>query len=161
MLTCYQGLFAVGKEESAVRLVHFTFREYTRGTKYLFRCWGLLGMRTYIRPGAPPGSHRAPAYSSPDNGSSLARLSEFAAGQGSFDQPFPQSSWNTISRIPSTGMHAKRKLPDRAELFAPRLFDDHHNHISINVLSKAEKSHFTILISINFPLSIAPLCIYL
>jgi len=29
MLTCYQGLVAVGKEESAVRLVHFTLREYT------------------------------------------------------------------------------------------------------------------------------------
>ena len=41
----------------------------------------------YLLPGLPPGSCPAYSYSSRYNGRNLVKLSAFAAGQGSLDQP--------------------------------------------------------------------------
>jgi len=118
LLACCQGLVAVDKEASKVRLIHYTLQEYLRGHPNLF-CRAHATMAetclSYLN------SHQVKALSatpSPDLGGT----------------PFLEYSsvyW---------GMHARRDLSARAKQLALNLFEDYGNHISIKLLLDAEKS---------------------
>ena len=117
LLDCCQGLVAVDKEASTVRLIHFTLQEYLRGHPDNFgkvystmaeTCLSYLNSQQ-IR-ALSPGS-------SPDL-------------QG---QPFLEYSslyW---------GVHARRDLSDCARRLALMLFDDYNHHISTKVLLESQQ----------------------
>ena len=117
LLSCCQGLVAVDKEASTVRLIHFTLQEYLRAHPDLFgRAHSAMAETclSYLN------SHQVKALSSsisPD----LRSI------------PFLEYSslyW---------GVHAKRDLSDCAKQLALKLFDDCNNHISTEILLRREK----------------------
>jgi len=116
LLSCCQGLIAVDKEASTVRLIHFTFQEYLRAHGEFFGTIHATMAETYL---SYLNSHQVKTLSaspSPDLQ----------------DTPFLEYSslyW---------GVHARRDLSDRAKLLALNLFDDYNNHISTKVLLETQ-----------------------
>ena len=117
LLACCQGLVAIHRVTSTVRLIHFTLHEHLRGHPELFGTVHSTMAETCL---SYLNSHRVKALStipSPDPQ----------------DTPFLQYSsayW---------GMHAKRNLSDCAKLLALKLFENYKNHISIKILLEAQK----------------------
>ena len=120
LLACCQGLVAVDKKTSAVRLIHFTLQEYLRAHPELFGtthstmteiCLSYLNSQQVNALSASP---------SPD----LRGL------------PFVEYSslyW---------GMHAKRDLSDCVKLLALKLFDDLNSHVSTKILLSAQRPYW-------------------
>jgi len=116
LLACCQGLIVVDKENSTVRLIHFTLQEHLRAHPELLgavhsvmaeTCLSYLNSRQVMALSTSP---------SPDLQ----------------DTPFLEYSslyW---------GVHAKRDLSDRSKLLALKLFDDYNNHVSTKILLKAQ-----------------------
>ena len=120
LLACCQGLVALDKKASTVRLIHFTLQEYLRAHPQLFgsahstiagTCLSYLNSQQVKALSASP---------SPDLR----------------DTPFVKYSslyW---------GMHAKRDLSECAKLLALKLFGDLDNHISTEILLKAQRPNW-------------------
>ena len=130
VLSCCQGLVAVDKEASTLRLIHFTLQEYLRAHPALFSTVHSTIAETCL---SYLNSQQVRALStrpSPDIRS----------------MPFLEYSsvyW---------GVHAKRDLSDCAKLLALKLFDDYTSHISTRTLLKAlELQGFSYAIDFDTP----------
>jgi len=115
VLACCQGLVAVDKEASTVRLIHFTLQEYLRAHPDLF---------------VTVHSTMAETCLSYLNSQQVKTLSTI---------PSPDLQGTPFLHYSSVywGVHAKRGLSDCAKLLALKLFDDCNNHISIKTLLEA------------------------
>ena len=114
-LACCQGLVAVDKETSTVRLIHFTLQEYLRAHPHLFSTAHSTMAETCL------------SYLNSRQVKALP-INPFPDLQ---DTPFLEYSsiyW---------GIHAKRDLSDCAKLLALQLFNSHNPHISMRILLKA------------------------
>ena len=116
VLACCQGLVAVNKEASTVRLIHFTLHEYLRAQPELFdtahstiaeTCLSYLNSR---------------------------QIKALSTGPSPDLQGTPLLEYSSLY----WGIHARRDLSDCAKLLALKLFDDYNNHISIPILLKAQ-----------------------
>jgi len=117
LLACCQGLLAVDKEASAVRLIHFTLQEHLRAHPELF---------------GTVHSTMAETCLSYLNSQQVKALSTIPCPDLQ-DTPFLEYSsvyW---------GIHARRDLSDSAKLLALKLFDDYNNHVSTRTLLGAQK----------------------
>ena len=117
LLDCCQGLVAVDKEASTVRLIHFTLQEYLRSHPDLFGTAHSTMAETCL------------SYLNFQQVKALP-INPFPDLQ---DTPFLQYSslyW---------GIHAKRDLSDCAKLLALQLFDSCNHHISTRILLEAQK----------------------
>ena len=120
LLYCCQGLVAVDKEASTVRLIHTTLHEYFRAHPEFFCTTHSTIAETCL---SYLNSQQVKAFSttpSPDLQST----------------PFLEYSslyW---------GIHAKKDLSDRAKQLALKLFDHYNNHISAKILVKAQAGYF-------------------
>jgi len=120
LITCCQGLVAVDKEASTVRLIHFTLQEYLRAYPELFGRAHATMAETCL---CYLNSHRVKALS--------ASPSHDLEGT-----PFLEYSslyW---------GIHAKKDLSEYAKQLALGLFDDYSNHISTKILLREEKPSY-------------------
>ena len=117
VLACCQGLVAVDKEASTVRLIHFTLQGYLRAHPELFStvqstmaetCLGYLNSKQVRALATSPASDL----------------------QGTPFLEYSSLYW---------GVHAKRDLSDCAKLIASKLFDDYNSHISIKTFLKAQE----------------------
>ena len=120
LLACCQGLIAVDKGTSTVRLIHYTLQEYLRA-----------------QPELSSTAHSAIAETCLIylNSREIKALST-SPSPDLQDTPFLKYSslyW---------GMHAKRGLSDCAKVLALKLFDDFSNHISSKILLGTQKQHF-------------------
>jgi len=116
LLTCCQGLIAVDKEASTVRLIHFTLQEYLRAHPHLFGTAHSAMAETCL------------SYLNSQQVKALP-INPFPNLQ---DTPFLEYSslyW---------GVHAKKDLSDCAKLLALQLFNSHNPHISMRILLKAQ-----------------------
>ena len=112
LLACCQGLVAVDKETSTVRLIHFTLQEYLRAHPHLFSTAHSTMAETCL------------SYLNSRQVKALP-INPFPDLQ---DTPFLEYSslyW---------GIHAKRGLSDCAKLLALQLFNSHNPHISMRIL---------------------------
>ena len=119
LLVCCQGLVAVDKEASTVRLIHFTVQEYLRAHPELFGRVHSTMAETCL---SYLNSQQVKALSmgpSPDL-------------QGTPFLEYCSLYW---------GVHARKDLSDRAKLLASKPFDDYNNHISTRTLLKAQEGH--------------------
>jgi len=116
VLACCQGLVAVNKEASTVRLIHFTLHEYLRAQPELFdtahstiaeTCLSYLNSR---------------------------QIKALSTGPSPDLQGTPLLEYSSLY----WGIHARRDLSDCAKLLALKLFDDYNNHISIEILLEAQ-----------------------
>jgi len=117
LLACCQGLVAVDKEASTVRLIHFTLQEYLRAHPELF---------------SSAHSTMAEICLSYLNSQQVRALS-ISSSPSPQDTPFLEYCslyWGT---------HAKRDLSVCARSLALKLFDSFNNHISIKILLEAQK----------------------
>ena len=117
LLTCCQGLIAVDKETSTVRLIHFTLQEYLRSHPDLFGTTHSTMAETCL------------SYLNSQQVKALP-INPFPDLQ---DIPFLEYSslyW---------GAHAKRDLSDCAKLLALQLFNGYNPHISIIILLQAQE----------------------
>src|SRR5437588_3310100 len=103
LLTCCQGLVAVDKEASTIRLIHFTLQEYLRAHSELFGSAHSTMAETCL---SYLNSHQAKALST----------SPSIDLQGIPFLEYCSLYW---------GMHAKRSLSDSAKFLALKLFDDY------------------------------------
>ena len=112
LLTCCQGLVAVDKEASTVRLIHFTLQEYLRSHPALFGTAHSTMAETCL---------------------SYLNSQEVKALPTS---PFPDLQDTPFLEYSSLywGVHAKRDLSDCAKLLALQLFNSHNPHISVMIL---------------------------
>jgi len=115
LLACCQGLVAVDKEASTVRLIHFTVQEYLRAHPELFSSAHSIIAETCL------------SYL---NSQQVKALS---ASRSSYAQSTPFLEYSSVY----WGVHAKRELSDCAKLLALRLFDDYNDHISTEILLEA------------------------
>jgi len=117
VLACCQGLVAVDKEASTVRLIHFTLQGYLRAHPELFSTVHLTMAETCL------------SYL---NSQQVRALSTSPAPdlQGTPFLEYSSVYW---------GVHAKEELSDCAELLASKLFDDYNSHISIRTFLKARE----------------------
>jgi len=115
LLSCCQGLVAIDKVASTVRLIHFTLQEYLQAHPELFgtvhstmaeTCLSYLNSQQVMTLSTSP---------SPDL-------------QGTPFLEYSSMYW---------GMYTKRDLSDCAKLLALKLFGNYNNHISIDQFSKA------------------------
>jgi len=117
LLTCCQGLVAVDKEASTVRLIHFTFQEYLRAHPDIFGEVHSMMAETCL---SFLNSQQVRALST--------RISPDLQGL-----PFLEYSslyW---------GAHARRDLSDCARMLALKLFDDYNHHISTKFLLESQQ----------------------
>jgi len=117
LLACCQGLVAVDKESSTVRLIHFTLQEYLRAHPELFGSAHSTMAETCL------------SYLN----SQQARALSPSSSPNPQDTPFLEYCslyW---------GIHSRRDLSVCARSLALKLFDDFNNHISIKILLKAQK----------------------
>ena len=140
VLACCQGLVAVDKEASTVRLIHFTLQEYLQAHPELFDsphstmaeiCLSYLNSDQVK---ALSGSHFGDTWniSSPED--SPSEWGDLLCS----DAPFLNYSslyW---------GRHASRNLSDCAKKLALKLFDDCSNHISTRVLMATKEKPYCI-----------------
>ena len=117
LLACCQGLVAVDKEASTVRLIHFTLQEYLLAHPELF---------------GSAHSKMAETCLSYLNSQQVNALSA---------SPYPDLRGTPFLEYCSLywGMHAKRDLSYRAKLLALKLFDNLNNYISTKILIKARR----------------------
>ena len=120
LLDCCQGLIAVDKEASTVRLIHFTLQEYLRAHPQLFSRAHSAMAETCL---SYLNSHQVKVLSA---------------------TPPPDIRGTPFLEYSSLywGVHAKRELSDRAKQLALKLFDDYNNHISTEILLNAGKPRF-------------------
>ena len=112
VLSCCQGFVVVDNEGSAVRLIHYTLREY------------LVSHRSFFR---SPHSTIAETCLAYLNSQQVMALSDPHA-QNTQQSPFLQYSslyW---------GAHMKKELTDRGKMLALKLFSHYEFHISIKLL---------------------------
>ena len=116
LLACCQGLVAVDKEASTVRLIHFTLQEYLRSHPELFGT-----------------AHSTMAETC------LSYLNSQQVKALPID-PFPDLQEMPFLEYSSLywGIHAKRDLSDCAKLLALQLFNSHNPHISMRILLEAQ-----------------------
>jgi len=115
LLACCQGLVAVEKATSTVRLIHFTLQEYLRAHPEIF---------------AAAHSTMAETCLTYLNSQQVKALS-ISPSPNLRDTPFLEYSslyW---------GVHAKRDLSDCAKQLALKLFNDYNSHISTIILLKS------------------------
>ena len=117
VLACCQGLAAVDKEASIVRLIHFTLQGYLRSHPELF---------------GTVHSTMAETCLSYLNSQQVRALST---------SPAPDPEGTPFLEYSSLywGVHAKRNLSDCAKLLALKLFDDYNSHISIRTFLEAQE----------------------
>jgi len=138
LLACCQGLVAIDKEASTVRLIHFTLQEYLHAHPELFDrphstmaeiCLSYLNSSQVKALSSSPPSDTQSMSSSEDPPSECDYTPLYS------DTPFLKYSslyW---------GRHANRNLSDCAKKLALKLFDDYSNHISTGVLIAEEKPY--------------------
>ena len=116
LLACCQGLIAVDKEASTVRLIHFTLQEYLRAHPHLFSTTHSTMAETCL---SYLNSQQVKAL--PIN-------------------PFPDLQETPFLKYSSLywGIHAKRDLSDCAKFLALQLFNSHNPHISMRILLEAQ-----------------------
>ena len=130
VLSCCQGLVAVDKEASTVRLIHSTLQEYLRAHPALF---------------STVHSRIAETCLSYLNSQQVRALS---IGPSPNIQSTPFLEYSSVY----WGVHAKRDLSDCAKLLALKLFGDYTNHISTRTLLKAlEPEGFSYAIDFDKP----------
>jgi len=112
LLACCQGLVAVDREASTVRLIHFTLQEYLR-----------------VHPELSSIAHSTMAETclSYLNSQQVKALST---------SPFPDPQGTPFLEYssPYWGVHAQRDLSDCAKSLALKLLSDYGNHISTKIL---------------------------
>jgi len=116
LLSCCQGLFAVEKEASTVRLIHFTLQEHLRAHPHLFGTTHSTIAETCL---TYLNSHQI-------------KTSSTTPSPDLRDPPFLEYSslyW---------GAHAKRNLSDCAKQLALKLFNDYNCHTSTRILMRAQ-----------------------
>jgi len=114
VLSCCQGLISVDRETSTVRLINFTLQ------KYLSSCPHVFGEYE-------PHSTMAEICLTYLNSAQVKAISADTS-PGALDTPFLEYSsiyW---------GVHANRKLSDRATSLALQLFQEYNRHVSANIL---------------------------
>jgi len=119
LLSCCQGLIAVDKKASIVRLIHSTLQEYLRVHPKLFGAAHSTMAETCL---SYLNSQQVKALST--------RSSPDLRGT-----PFLEYSsvyW---------GVHAEQDLSDCAKLLALKLFGDHNNHMPTQILLRAQKRY--------------------
>ena len=117
LLACCQGLVAIDKDASTVRLIHFTLQEY---------------LRAHPEPLGPAHSTMAETCLSYLNSQQVKALSTSPS-------PNPESTPFLEYSALYWGMHAEKDLSDVAKSLALKLFDDYNNHISIKILLEAQE----------------------
>ena len=117
LLACSQGLVAIDKETSTVRLIHFTVQLYILDNPELF--------------------------GSPDSIMAETCLSYLGSKQV---KSLSVSSYSNLQSIPFLeysslywGLHANRELSDSAMSLALKLFDNYNNHVSTKILLEADE----------------------
>ena len=120
LLACCQGLVVVDKEASTVRLIHFTLQEY---------------VRAHPEPFGAARSTIAETCLSYLNSQQVKALSTSSSSdlKGTPFLEYSSLYW---------GIHAKRDFSDCGKLLALRLFDDYNNHISIEILARAQEGYY-------------------
>ena len=121
LLYCCQGLVAVDKEASIVRLIHTTLHEYLRAHPELFGTTHSTIAETCLSYLNSQQIKALPTIYPPDLQSA----------------PFLEYSslyWGT---------HAKRDLSDCAKILALKLFEDCNNHISAKILVEAHARYYS------------------
>jgi len=119
VLSCCQGLAAVDKEASTVRLIHFTLQEYLRAHPELF--------------GTVQSTMAETCLSYLD--SQEVRALSTSPSPDLHGTPFLEYSslyW---------GIHARRDLSVCAKLLALKLFDNYKNRTSTKILLEAQKGY--------------------
>ena len=121
VLSCCQGLVAVDKEASTVRLIHYTLQEYLRAHPELFgrvHCTIAETCLSYL------------------NSWQVKGLSTSASPEleGTHFVEYSSVYW---------GVHAKRDLSDCAKQLILKLFDDYNNHISTKILLESRSEEHT------------------
>ena len=121
LLSCCQGLVAVDKEASTVRLVHFTLQEYLRDHPELF-CTSTIH------------STMAETCLSYLNSQLVKTLSA---------SPTPDLQGTPLLEYSSFywGVHARKDLPDCAKLLALELLDDYNNDIPTKTLLEGQEAY--------------------
>ena len=128
LLSCCQGLVAVDKEASTVRLIHFTFQEYLRAHGQFFGTIHSTIAETCLTYLNSRQIKTLSASSSPDL-------------QDTHFLEYSSLYW---------GVHPKREISDRAKLLAFKLFGDYSDHISTRILLK-EKEGYSYTIDFDKP----------
>jgi len=120
LLACCQGLVAVDKEASTIRLVHFTLQEYLQAHTELFDS---------------PHATMAETCLSYLNSRKIKALS---------GRPFPSLQGPPFLEYSSLywGVHAKRDLSGCAKQLALKLFEDYGNHISTEILLHKQEDYY-------------------
>ena len=130
VLGCCQGLVAVDKGSSTIRLIHFTLKEYISRHPDLFdkphsgiaeTCLTYLNFRAIKDLSAPPFVPEVPSTSS----TSSRRSCDF---QGTLFLKYASLYWGTHMRI---------EFSDRSRYLARDLLDQCGHHISHELLSKS------------------------
>ena len=119
LLYCCQGLVAVDKEASTVRLIHTTLHEYLRAHPELFGTAHSTIAETCL------------SYLN----SQLVKA--FSTTPSSDLQSTPFLEYSSLY----WGIHAKRDPSDSAKLLALKLFDDYDSHISAKILVTAQAGY--------------------
>jgi len=119
VLACCEGLLAVDKEVSTVRLIHSTLQEYLRAQPEL------LG-----------AAHSTMAETCLSYLTSQ-QVKALSTNPSSGPQEMPFLEYCSLY----WGMHAKRDLSECAKLLALKLFDEYNNHISTKIFFKAQRPY--------------------
>jgi len=119
VLACCQGLVAVDKEASTVRLIHFTLQRFLRAHPELFDKVHSTMAETCL---SYLNSHQVRALST---------------------SPAPDLDSTPFLEYSSLywGVHAKKDLSDCAKLLALKLFDNYNSHIAIRTFLKAQEGY--------------------
>jgi len=116
VLSCCQGLISVDRETSTVRLINITLQKYLSSDRDVFGSY-------------EPHSTMAEICLTYLNSAQVKAISADTS-PGALDTPFLEYSsiyW---------GVHAKRKLSDRATSLALQLFQEYRGHVSANILEE-------------------------
>jgi len=122
LLACCQGLVAVDKETSTVRLIHFTLQEHLRAQPELFVTAHSTMAETCL---SYLNSHQVKALSA-----SLSSDPLYTPFLNYFPQDMPFLEYSSLY----WGTHARRDPSDCAKVLALQLFGDYNNHISAKIL---------------------------
>ena len=116
LLACCQGLVAVDKETSTIRLIHFTLQEYLWAHPELF---------------STAHSTIAETCLSYLNSEQIKALST---------NPYHDLQSTPFLEYSSLywGIHARKELSDYGRILAPKLFDGHKNHIAVKTLLEVQ-----------------------
>ena len=134
LLYCCQGLVAVDKEASTVRLIHTTLHEYLRAHPQLFGTAHSTIAETCL---SYLNSQQVKALSSSPF---LDRHLKYPYSDLDVSPLYPDTPFLAYSSL-YWGIHAKRNLSDCAKLLALKLFDDYKNHLSAKILVRAQTGY--------------------